>query len=91
MTPRPPDRLDRPVELRRRRRERARREGERSLAEDLALAGVIGWLIVGPALLGIFAGRWLDRRLGSGVFWSGALLALGLAVGCALAWRRMRP
>lgn len=84
------DPLTEAVRVRRARQERLQREGEGSLAQALAMIGVLGWTIVAPMLAGIFAGRWLDHRMGSGVFWTGSLLALGLAAGCTLAWRRVR-
>ena len=90
MKPPPDVPLDEAVRRRHRRRERARREGERSLAQNLALAGVLGWIIVAPALLGALAGRWLDRRFATGVLFTGALLVVGLAAGCALGWREVR-
>jgi ATP synthase protein I len=96
MTPAPaeerpdyPERLDEAVRLRRERRERWRREGERSIGQNLAMIGVLGWTIVTPTLIGIFAGRWLDRAFGSGIFWTLGLLVAGLAVGCMLAWKRI--
>ena len=93
MTPAPakeqPERLDEAVRLRLRRRERWQREGERSIAQNLALIGTLGWTIVTPILIGIFAGRWLDRTFGSGIFWTLGLLVAGLALGCSLAWKRM--
>lgn len=64
--------------------------GERSLAQNLAMIGALGWLVVTPTLAGVFLGRWLDRRLHGGLFWTGALLMSGLVLGCALAWRRVR-
>jgi len=88
-----PDRngpLDQAVKLRRERRERWQREGERSLAQNLAMIGALGWTIVIPTLIGLFVGRWLDRTLDSGIFWTLGLLVLGLAVGCTLAWKRMQ-
>jgi ATP synthase protein I len=84
-----PQRLDEEVRRHRERRDRARREGGRSIGQDLALAGVIGWTLVIPALLGVYAGRALDRRFGSGVFWTLGLLVAGVAVGCVLAWKRL--
>jgi ATP synthase protein I len=84
-----PERLDEVVRLRRGRRERWRREGERSIAQNLAMIGVLGWTIVTPTLIGIFAGRWIDRALGSGIFWTLGLLVAGLALGCMLAWKRI--
>lgn len=82
--------LDKAVRLHRERRDRWRREGERSIGRNLAMIGALGWTIVVPTLLGIFAGRWLDRSFASGIFWTLGLLVAGLAVGCALAWQRMQ-
>jgi ATP synthase protein I len=84
------DGLDQTVRVHRERRDRWRREGERSLGQNLAMIGSLGWAIVIPTLLGMFAGRWLDRAFASGVFWTLGLLVAGLALGCALAWKRMQ-
>jgi len=81
--------LSEQVRLRGERRARFEREGERPIARNLALMGSLGWLIVIPALLGIAAGVWLDHSYGTGVFWSGALLVAGLAIGCWMAWQRV--
>lgn len=88
----PPDnhkRLEQAVRTRQARRERWRREGERSLGQNLAMIGALGWTIVLPTLLGIFVGRWLDRTFDSGIFWTLGLLVAGLAVGCTFAWNRI--
>jgi ATP synthase protein I len=85
-----PERLDAAVRLRRERREHRQRQGERSIGRNLAMIGALGWTIVTPILIGIFAGRWLDRAFGSGIFWTLSLLVAGLAIGCALGWRRMQ-
>jgi ATP synthase protein I len=95
MKPAPPDRPDHPegldeaVRTRRERRARWQREGERSIGQNLAMIGVLGWTIVTPTLIGIFLGRWLDREFGSGIFWTLGMLVAGLVVGCTLAWKRM--
>jgi ATP synthase protein I len=76
----------------RRRRQRYRtwmRQGEPTLGRYLAQVGVLGWMIVVPALLGVFLGRWIDRTLGTGIFWTGPLMLLGLVAGCWTAWRWM--
>jgi len=83
------ERLGQAVRKRQARRELWQREGERSLGQNLAMIGALGWTIVAPTLLGIFAGRWLDRTFHSGIFWTLGLLVAGLAAGCAFAWRRM--
>jgi len=72
------------------RRVRWRTEGEQSVMRFVGQIGVLGWIIVAPTLLGLFAGRWLDRSFGTGIFWSAALLVLGVTVGFWSAWRWMR-
>ena len=83
-----PERLNWAVKVRRERRDQWRREGERSMAQNLAMIGALGWLIVVPMLAGMFAGRWLDQRLGTGHILTCALLVAGLSLGCVLAWKR---
>lgn len=78
------------VKTRRERRGRWEREGERSLGQNLAMIGSLGWTVVIPTLLGIFLGRWLDHAFRSGIFWTLGLLAAGLVLGCTLAWKRMQ-
>lgn len=92
MTPEPPDpeQLNDAVRKRRERRAMWEREGERSIGQNLALIGSLGWMIIVPLLGGIFIGRWLDRQLETGILWTAALLVIGLAAGCWLAWKRMQ-
>jgi ATP synthase protein I len=84
------DSLVQGVRLREERRRRRQREGDPSVARRLAQIGVLGWIIVVPMLIGIFAGRWLDHAFNSGLFWTGPLLMLGLALGCWSAWKWMK-
>lgn len=72
------------------RERRARREGEPTVARYLVQIGTLGWLVVTPALLGLFLGRWIDRSLGTGIFWSAPLLVLGVVLGCWSGWRWMQ-
>jgi len=74
-----------------------RRQAERSRAarqlgfwQGLSLAGAVGWMVSLPAILGALLGRWLDSLLASGIAWTLGLLSLGLAVGCASAWRHVK-
>jgi ATP synthase protein I len=83
------ERLSDAVKTRQERRERWQREGERSIGQNLAMIGVLGWTIVLPTLLGLFAGRWLDRQFHMGIFWTLGLLVVGLTIGCMLAWKKM--
>jgi ATP synthase protein I len=74
-------------------RRQARRAGKgRGLTflEGISLVGAVGWMVVLPALAGAAAGRWIDRRDGSGVFWTLCLLTIGLVLGCATAWRHIQ-
>ncbi|WP_424140101.1 AtpZ/AtpI family protein [Roseomonas chloroacetimidivorans] len=71
------------------RERRARREGEPTFGGQLAQVGTLGWMVVAPALLGLFLGRWIDRGLGTGIFWSAPLMLLGVALGCWSGWRWM--
>jgi ATP synthase protein I len=85
-----PSDLDEAVERRRARREAWNRSGERPLARNLAMVGTLGWLIVVPALVGTFFGRWIDRKMGTGVTFTSALMCVGIAAGCWLAWKKVR-
>lgn len=91
MSPAPehPERLDEAVRSARERRDRWLRYGERSLAQNLAMIGVLGWTVMIPTLAGIYVGRWIDRSYHTGIFWTLGLLVLGLTIGCFLAWRFM--
>ncbi|WP_442755401.1 AtpZ/AtpI family protein [Methylocystis sp. JAN1] len=66
-----------------------RHDPEPSLGKRLGQIGVLGWTIVLPALAGLFAGRWLDRTMHSGVFFSAPLVMAGAALGLWLAWKWM--
>jgi ATP synthase protein I len=77
------------VRVRDARHRRWTREGDPSVAHRLAQVGVLGWIIVTPMLLGVFLGRWLDRMLGTGIFWTAPLLLLGLVLGGWSAWKWM--
>ena len=84
---------DEPMEDAARRASARAREGERnpepSLAVRLGQIGVLGWTVVVPMLLGLFAGRWLDQRLHTGIFFSAPLLMVGALAGGWAAWKWM--
>lgn len=82
--------LDEGITRRRAQRARWEREGERPLALNLSMIGALGWLIVLPALGGIFVGQWIDRRTGGGLTFTAAGLFAGLVLGAGLAWQRMQ-
>ncbi len=87
--PAPPDGLADAVRKRQERRSRWLTEGEPSVMRFVGQIGVLGWIIVAPALIGLFIGRWIDHRLGTGIFWSAPLLLVGITIGCWSAWRWM--
>lgn len=63
-----------------------RRTRDRTLWHGLGAAGVIGWSIAVPTLIGVLTGLWLDRNWPSDFSWSLALLLAGVALGCLNAW-----
>jgi ATP synthase protein I len=70
-------------------RKRWSKEGEPSAARFVGQIGVLGWIIVAPTLIGLFVGRWLDHKFGTGIFWSAPLLLVGVVIGYWSAWRWM--
>ena len=66
------------------------RDADPSVGRRLAQIGVLGWIIVVPMLIGVFAGRWLDQNFHSGLFWTAPLLMLGAGLGCWSAWKWMK-
>lgn len=69
--------------------ESGRKNPEPSLGARLGQIGALGWMIVLPALAGLFLGRWLDKTYASGVFFSAPLVMIGAGVGLWSAWKWM--
>jgi ATP synthase protein I len=84
-----PDGMADAVRKERARRREWREEGESSVLRFVGQIGVLGWVIVTPTLIGLFVGRWLDHKLGTGIFWSAPLLFVGVAIGFWSAWKWM--
>ena len=84
------DPLVRDIRVRGDRHRRWLSEGEPSVAHRLAQIGVLGWIVIVPMLIGIFAGRWLDQRFDTGLFWTAPLLLLGTVLGGWSAWKWMK-
>ncbi|MGB7101326.1 MAG: AtpZ/AtpI family protein [Xanthobacteraceae bacterium] len=72
-----------------RQRKRWAKEDEPSAMRFVGQIGVLGWIIVTPTLIGLFVGRWLDHKFGTGIFWSAPLLLVGVVIGYWSAWRWM--
>jgi ATP synthase protein I len=62
------------------------RGDKKGLWHYLATAVSIGWLVVIPALGGAYLGRYLDKRLNTGGYWTLSLMVLGLAAGIFWTW-----
>jgi ATP synthase protein I len=74
----------------RRQAERAGRARHMTFWQGMGLVGSVGWMVAVPTVGGTLLGRWLDRRFGSGIFWTLSLLVAGVAVGCTSAWRQIK-
>ena len=75
------------IERREQRKLQARKNGPQSVWFGLGMFGLVGWSVAVPAVLGTLAGIWLDRQTNSRASWTLSLLLIGVAVGCANAWR----
>lgn len=65
---------------------KSRSTGQQSPWFGLGMFGLVGWSIVLPTLLGVFAGSWVDDQWPSQVSWTLTLMFIGLGLGCANAW-----
>ena len=68
------------------RKRRARGREGMDVLFGMVMFGVVGWSVAIPTLVGIAAGVWLDATYETDVSWTLMLMALGLAVGSAIAW-----
>lgn len=68
------------------RKMRARRTRDRTLWHGLGAAGIVGWSVAVPTLVGVLLGLWLDRRWPGEFSWTLALLLAGVTLGCLNAW-----
>ncbi len=87
--PESPDGMADAVRKEKKRQREWREEGEQSVIRFVGQIGVLGWMIVIPALIGLFVGRWIDQKLGTGIFWSAPLLFVGVVIGFWSAWKWM--
>lgn len=78
------------VEEKARRKEQARREGDRTLWFGLGTFGLVGWSVILPTVVGIAAGVWLDRRVEGRISWALTGLVTGVILGCVNAWYWIR-
>lgn len=56
----------------------------------VGMFGLVGWAVAIPTVLGVFAGRWLDRQFTGRASWTITMLLVGVALGCLNAWYWVR-
>lgn len=81
-----PARLQHEVGPKAERKLKARRE-RTSVWFGFGLFGIIGWSVAVPTVLGILSGIWLDKHWPAHISWTLTLMVVGVALGCANAWR----
>ena len=74
------------VEVRERRKLRARSRREEDVWFGLGMFGMVGWSVAIPTVLGIFLGVWIDLKWPGSYSWTLMLLLFGLILGCVNAW-----
>ena len=74
------------VDVRERRKLRARKKKGDEVWFGLGMFGMVGWSVAIPTVLGIFIGVWIDLTWTGRYSWTLMLLVAGLAIGCANAW-----
>ncbi len=65
------------------RKRRAQATGRTGVWFGLGMAGMVGWSVALPTLLGAVLGLWLDAHHPASHSWTLALLVAGLVLGCA--------
>ena len=68
-----------------------RERGDASFWQSLSVLGTVGWPIVIATVGGALAGRWLHARWDTGIWLTALLVAVGAAVGMAIAWQLIQP
>ncbi len=79
--------FSRQVAIKATRKQEAQRSGDPNPWTGLGMFGMVGWSVALPTVLGALLGEWLDGHHWNGHSWTLALLAAGLVLGCANAWR----
>ncbi len=86
LPPSPQRDLQERIGAREQRKLRARKTRDRTVFHGLGAAGIVGWSVAVPTVIGALAGLWLDRSFPGDFSWTLALLLGGVALGCLNAW-----
>jgi len=81
-----PTELGRRIGSREKRKVRVRRTRDRTIWHGVGAAGLVGWSIAVPTVLGVLLGLWIERHWPSDFSWTLALLLAGVSLGCINAW-----
>jgi ATP synthase protein I len=65
---------------------KAQRHVTQTVWSGLGMMGMVGWSVAVPTLLGAALGIWLDKHHPWSHSWTLMLLAIGLGLGCVIAW-----
>jgi len=65
---------------------KAQQRATRSIWFGFGMAGLIGWSVTVPTLLGVALGVWVDKHHPSTYSWTLMLMLIGLLIGCLNAW-----
>ena len=80
------DVFSRKIETKVARKMKAQKESKQTLWVGFSMAGLVGWSVSIPILLGIALGVFLDKHFFVGHSWTLLFLMVGLIVGCFNAW-----
>ena len=76
------------IELAQRLEQRSARGHHGNLWVQVSRVGTLGWLLALPIVGGALLGHYIDRRLGTGLSFTLATLALGLTIAGYALWRQ---
>lgn len=82
---RPVSNFPKEVRDREKRKLRSLRQGKH-VWFGLGMFGMVGWSIAVPAVVGVFAGIWIDSNLSGRYSWTLMLFIAGLGFGCYNVW-----
>lgn len=80
------DKLLREIGKKQGRKERARREKDRSILFGMGMFGIVGWSVAIPTLACLAIGIWIDGTYETRFSWTLMMLAIGIILGCMNAW-----
>ena len=84
-----PDHLEEAAKAEANRQRLAQENPEPSLGARFGQIGLLGWLVVIPALFGVWVGQLIDNALNTGIVFTACFLMLGVITGFWYIWRWM--